>query len=103
MVENFVTIPPKSFRAANKQNFKAVGTGEMTIDIPNGANISQLRLTEVLYSPEVGYTLVSVGCLDDNGFLLTFAGGKCTISGPDGEHVGAVPKNGNGLYKIVHE
>jgi GAG-pre-integrase domain len=77
--------------------------GEMTIDIPNGADISQLRLTEVLYSPEVGYTLVSVGRLDDKGFTMSFSGGKCTISGPNGEHVGAVPKNGNGLYKVVHE
>ena len=51
----------------------------MVIDIPNGADISQLRLTEVLYSPEVGYTLVSVGQLDDTGFLATFGSGKCVI------------------------
>jgi hypothetical protein len=102
-IENFVEISPKAFRAANKQSFKAVGTGEMTVDVPNGVDISQLRLTEVLYSPEVGYTLVSVGCLDDNGFSMTFAGGKCTMSGPDGACVGMVPKNGNGLYKVAHE
>jgi hypothetical protein len=83
--------------------FKAVGTGEMTIDVPNGVDISQLSLTEVLYSPEVGYTLVSVGRLDDKGFSLMFAGGKCTIKGPDGAWVGEVPKNSNGLYKVAHE
>jgi len=60
-LENFIDIPLKSFQAANKQDFQAVGKGEMVIDIPNGADISQLRLTEVLYAPEVGYTLVSVG------------------------------------------
>jgi Zinc knuckle len=60
-LENFTKISPKTFRAANKQSFSAVGMGELTVDIPNGANSSQLRLTEVLYSPEVGYTLVSVG------------------------------------------
>jgi Zinc knuckle len=102
-VENFVKIPPKSFRAANKQSFKAVRTGEMTIDVPNGANILQLRLTEVLYSPEVGYMLVSVSRLDDKGFSMTFSGGKCTIKGPDGKGVGTVPKNGNSLYKVAHE
>lgn len=32
-----------------------------------------------------------------------FAGGKCTIKGPDGAWVGAVPKNSNGLYKVAHE
>ena len=102
-LENFIEIPPKSFRAANKQDFQAVGKGEMVVDIPNGADISQLHLTEVLYSPEVGYTLVSVGRLDDNGFSATFGGGKCVIRGPDGEELGSVPKTTRGLYKVVHE
>ena len=51
----------------------------MVIDIPNGADISQLHLMEVLYSPEVGYTPVSVGRLDDHGFSATFGGGKCVV------------------------
>ena len=59
--ESFSGIPPMSFSTANKQKFNASGKGEMVIDVPNGIEISQLRLTEVLYSPEVGYTLVSIG------------------------------------------
>jgi Pol polyprotein, beta-barrel domain/gag-polypeptide of LTR copia-type len=78
-VTDFKAISPKSFQAANKQSFNAVGTGEMVIDVPNGVTTSQLRLTEVLYSPEVGYTLVSVGKLDEAGFTLSFADGKCVI------------------------
>ena len=50
-----------SFSAANKQKFNASGKGEMVINIPNGIEISQLQLMEVLYSPEVGYMLVSIG------------------------------------------
>jgi len=50
-LKNFVEIPPKTFQAANKQTMSAVGMGEMIINIPNGTDISQLRLTEVLYSP----------------------------------------------------
>jgi hypothetical protein len=72
--------------------------GKMTVDVPNGIYISQLRLTEVMYSPEVGYTLVSVGRLNENGFMVTFANGKCTIQGPEGECIGAIPKTGRGLY-----
>jgi len=102
-LENFTEIPPKPFRAANKQNFQAVGKGEMVINIPNGADISQLCLTEVLYSPKVGYTLISVGQLDDNVFSATFGGGKCVIQGPDGEELGSIPKMSQGLYKVVHE
>jgi hypothetical protein len=102
-VDNFVKISPKSFQAANQQSFDAVGMGEMTVNIPNSTDILQLRLTEVLYSPEVGYTLVSVGCLDKNGFSVTFAGGKCTIQGPEGDHIGAIPKTGRGIYRVAHE
>jgi hypothetical protein len=75
----------------------------MVIDIPNGVDVSQLRLTEVLYSPEVGYTLVSIGRLDDEGFSTTFGGGKCIIKGLEGECVGQVPKNPKGLYRVEHE
>ncbi len=103
-LSNFIEIPPKVFCAANKENFSATGMGDMTIDVPNGvSDASQLQLTEVLYSPEVGYTLVSVGKLDDHGFSATFAGGKCTIHNPDGELVGEVPKVGKGLYRVNHE
>jgi hypothetical protein len=80
-----------------------VRKGELIVDVPNGADRSKLQLTEVLYSPEVGYTLVSVGRLDENGFSANFSGGKCTIMGPDGEQVGEVPKNPHGLYCVDHE
>ena len=74
----------------------------MVIDVPMGADFSKLQLTEVLYSPEVGYTLISIGKLDEKGFSATFSGGKCTIHGPDGGCVGKVPKSSKGLYKVQH-
>ncbi|KAJ3511824.1 hypothetical protein NLJ89_g3875 [Agrocybe chaxingu] len=77
--KTFEEIPPKTFHAANKQSFSAMGRGEMVIDVPDGVDASQLQLTEVLYSPEVGYTLVSIGRLDEKGFSATFGGGKCVI------------------------
>lgn len=101
--KNFEDIPPKSFRAANKQSFSAVGMGDMEIDLPNGVDVSTLQLTEVLYSPEVGYTLVSIGRLDEKGFLSKFADGKLVIHGPDGQRVGEVQKAMKGLYRIAHE
>jgi hypothetical protein len=90
---SFTEIPPKSFRATNKQSFSATGKGEMVVDVPKGANFSQLQLTEVLYSPEVGYTLISIGKLDEKGFSATFSDGKCSICGLDGEPVGEIPKS----------
>jgi hypothetical protein len=74
----------------------------MTVNVHNGIDTSKLQLTEVLYSSEVGYTLVSIGNLDDKGFTTTFSGGKCVITGLDGVKVGEIPKNHKGLYCIEH-
>jgi hypothetical protein len=101
--ENFKDVAPKEFRAANQQSFSTIGKGDLVVDIPNGSDISQLRLTEVLYSPEVGYTLVSIGRLDDAGFSSTFGDGKCVIKGPDGEVVGEIPKTSRRVYKVEHD
>jgi GAG-pre-integrase domain len=46
---------------------------------------------------------VSIGRLDDAGFDVTFADGKCTIREQNGELVGTVPKSGGGLYRVSHE
>ncbi|KAG2068612.1 hypothetical protein BDR04DRAFT_966479, partial [Suillus decipiens] len=56
-------------------SFNAVGVREMVVEVPNGIDVSQLCLTEVLYSPEVGYTLVSIGHLNELGYSMTFANG----------------------------
>ena len=100
---NFISISPKSFYAANKQSMNAIGMGEMVIDIPNGVNTTKLRLTEVLYSPEVGYTLISIGKLNDNGYQVTFSSGKCIIRDAQGETIGSIPKIRHGLYKVVQD
>lgn len=96
-------IPPKHFTAANKQSFAATGIGEMVIQVPNGLDVSKLRLTEVLFSPDVGYTLVSIGRLDENSFSATFANGLCTIVDPDGDVVGQIPRSTKGLYHVTHD
>src|SRR6202522_4191402 len=101
--ENFQTIIPRHFRAANKQTFSSTGKGELVIDVPSGTGDTQLRLHDVLYSAEVGYTLVSVGRLDEAGFTVKFGGGKCVLVGEDGVEVGVVPKTSTRIYKVEHE
>ena len=101
--ENLVNIPDKLFMAANRQKFVATGVGNMIVEVPNGYDISRLCLTEVLFSPKVGYTLVSIGHLDELRLLTTFAEGFCTIRGSDGETIGWIPHTLKGLYCVVHE
>lgn len=100
---DYVEIAPREFSAANEQKFHAVGQGEVTIDVPNGADTTHLTLTEVLYSPEVGYTLVSVGRLDEAGFEVSFKGGQCTIRDDGGMRIGEVPRSKGSLYRVRHD
>ncbi|KIK13223.1 hypothetical protein PISMIDRAFT_119245 [Pisolithus microcarpus 441] len=50
----------------------------------------------------VGYTLVSIGHLDQLGYSVTFADGPCTICSPDDNVIGCVPKTQAGLYCVIH-
>ena len=103
LFENFQNIEPRHFRAANKQTFSTIGKGDLIIDVPNGEGGTQLRLLDVLYSAEVGYTLVSVGRLDEAGFTVTFGGGKCTLKGEDDVEIGVVPRTSTRVYRVEHE
>ena len=77
--------------------------GEMVIDLPNGVNITKLQLTEALYSPEVRYTLISIGKLDNDGYQVTFSGGKCIIQDAQGETIGSILKTRHALYEVVQD
>jgi hypothetical protein len=98
MFKNLVDIPPKTFNAMNQQEFDAVGK-----HVPNSVDTSKLQLTEVLYSPEVGHTLISIDWLDQCGYSATFADGKCTICDCNGKPLAKFPKSWKGLYKVIHE
>ena len=103
--KNYSAISPKRFRAANQQAFSAIGQGELLVDIPNGSETSTLRLEDAFYAPNVGYTLVSIGQLDDAGYTTIFGDSKCVILNPDGNRIGSIPraKTGKRLYKVMHE
>ena len=102
-LENYSEITPKTMNTANKQNFYAVGKGDITIEVPNSTKTSKLKLTKVLYSSKVDYTLVSIGKLDKYGFQCSFGNGKCSIFIKKGDKIGKIPKNACGLYKYTSE
>ncbi len=87
----------------NQQTFSTVGKGDLIVEIPDDSGFAKLRLIDVLYLPNVGYTLVSIGQLDDDGFTATFGKKKCVIYGLDGEKVGEVARTERRVYQIKHE
>ena len=101
--EKFQIIETRHFQAVNKQTFSTIGKGDIVIDIPIDSGTMQFQPQEVLYSLEVAYTLVSIRCLDEDGFLVTFGGGKCMIRDGNKEVVGVVQKTAMWVYKVEHE
>ena len=96
---NYREIPPKSICAANQESFSAIGMGDMTIHLPNGATTTQIKLRDVLYAPNMGSTLISVAKIDDAGYSATFASGKCVIRNPQDQIIAQVPKL-QSLYRL---
>lgn len=98
--QEYYNIPLKSLSAVNKLDFIAIGRGNMYTEVPNSMASSKLYLTEVLFLPEVGYTLVSIGQLDQCGYTTTFGGGSCTIQDKNDSIVGQIPHSSQGIYCI---
>jgi hypothetical protein len=92
---------PIYFNTANQQKFAAVGIGSLTIHTPNSLSTSILTLHDVLHSPSVGCTLVSLGALDKRGYHASLGGGHLKLFAPGGERVCHIPRNSRGLYHVV--
>jgi len=78
------------------------GIGDVLISIPNGCTTTTICLTSVLYTPSIGVTLVSVGCIDDAGYMCLFGNGCCEICSSDRELVGVIPKR-QALYQVIRD
>ncbi len=94
--------PPIYLNAANQQKFPAIGVGSLAIHAPNGGSQSTIVLSEVLHAPTVGYTLVSLGALDQKGYHTSIGSGHLDLFGPGGHRVARIPRTARGLYRITH-
>lgn len=100
---NFTPInPPKSIRAADKTTFEAIGKGDMRIEVPNGRGNSHILLKDVLYTPNIAFTLISIGHCDSAGLHCTFGGNRCLLCNQSGQILAAIPKI-HGLYRFEHD
>jgi hypothetical protein len=97
----FTEIELFSLTATNREAFVAIGIGGLLVSVPNGNKSMKMKFTCVLYTPTIGFTLISVGCIDDTGYFSLFGNGKCQLSSPDGKVIGTIPKTG-GLYRTEH-
>jgi hypothetical protein len=89
--------------AVADNTFSVIVTGETAIDVPHGADILQLGLTEVLDALDVSFPPISSSKLDEKGSMTAFSDVGCSIRGPDGQGMGEGPWNSNGLGAKEHE
>ena len=93
---------PVLLNIANKQQFPALGTGTMVIQVPNENELSTLTLQNVLYVPSVSYTLISLGALDQMGYQATIGGGHLDLITPEGICIGRILQLSHRLYCVLH-
>jgi hypothetical protein len=97
---NFNSIPDLPITTADGRVFKAVGTGDVRIDLPNGDKRTSFVLKDAVYAPQMAFTLISIGCLTQAGLSVSFVGNSCTIGYPEGRVIGTIPYTA-GLYRLV--
>src|SRR6266481_2357916 len=97
---SFTSIELKGVRTADKTIFNAYGQGNMQIAILNGEKQTTLTLKNVLYTPDITFTLISMGRCDNAGFSSTFADGKCSIQNPVGTTIAQIP-HVSGVYQVT--
>jgi hypothetical protein len=66
----------RSFRVTNSIKAEAEAIGELPLELNNGFI---LRLHNILYVPSLSRNLISVSCLDDDGYDCQFDNRQCLI------------------------
>ena len=66
-------------KVTNKTIFMATGVGHVKIDIPNRRDSTTVMLKDVLYCPDLGYTLVSLAKCNAASFTVTLKDKSCCI------------------------
>ena len=58
-----------------------------------------VTLQDVLYCPDLGYTLVSLAKCDASGFMVLLKDKSCSIKDQNGCQIGRIPQY-HGLYRV---
>ena len=89
---NFTKIEPRPITAADLRSFSAIGKRSLYLELPNGGDISKVLLREVLYTPCMGVTLVSISQVTDAKSSILFHGNICHIFNSSRTILGEISK-----------
>ena len=97
---NYSPINNTTITTADGRKLKALGKGNVWIELPNSTKHTKTILKEAIHAPDMAFTLISVGQLDDTKCSATFSSGMCTIRNPSGRTMATIPC-ANGLYHVT--
>ena len=85
--------------AADGRELKAIGMGDLEMELPNGSQTTKMKFENAIHSPDMAFTLISISRLDKAGYKVIFNKGICRIMNPKGHVIATIPHS-DGLYRI---
>lgn len=70
--------------------------------MPNSESFTPVILHDALYTPDMALTVMSISQIAKVGLVVSFQGKTCKITNGQGQVVGTIPSNNNGLYHMEH-
>ena len=84
---------------ADSRLLKALGIGDLQLELPNGSQTKQALLKDVVHPPKMTFTLISVSRLNAAKNQVTFKDRQCVIKSPQGCMMVNIPLT-NGCYHL---
>ena len=90
----------RDISTANSHVVKAIGMGDLHLELPNGSKTMKITFKDAIHSPSMAFTLLSIGKLNTSGHKVTFHKQMCTIQDSKGSTIAKIPHS-QGLYKVI--
>ena len=90
----------RSITTADGRQLKAIGMGDLEIEMPNGSTTTTMTFKNAIHAPQMAFTLISISQLDKAGYQVNFKKGMCTILNPKGQTIATIPHS-DGLYRVT--
>ena len=96
---NYRTID-HSITTADGRQLKAIGMGDLEMDLLNGSKTTNMTFKDAIHSPDMVFTLISISRLDKAGYQVNFNKVMCKIMNPKGHVIAMIPHS-DGLYRVI--
>ena len=94
------TMSGQDILTVNGHALKAVGIGDICIELPNGTMHTKALHKDAIHAPEMAFTLISISQSDDANSSVTFTKAMCTIKDAKGHIMATIPQ-AHGLYHLT--